>query len=53
MDLAHLFDAFYKVSSKGYGLGLSITKKILDSYGYKYGIEKSDRKFLFYIELNL
>jgi len=53
MDLAHLFDAFYKVSSKGYGLGLSITKKILDSYGYKYGIEKSDGKFLFYIELNL
>ncbi|MBZ9686467.1 HAMP domain-containing histidine kinase [Clostridium estertheticum] len=49
-DLKHIWERFYKtdkvegIKSAGNGLGLTIVKTILESHGFKYGVESTKGK---------
>lgn len=57
-DIEKIWDKFYKVDKArtreygGNGIGLSIVKAILDSYGCRYGVKNTDGGVEFWFELD-
>lgn len=57
-DIKYIWDKYYHNNKKhkrnmyGTGLGLSIVKNIFEEYGYKYGVESSNKGSKFYFEIN-
>lgn len=48
-DLSHIFERFYRVDSdhsktvKGFGIGLYISKEIIDAHGGQIGVESVEQ----------
>ncbi|WP_176461809.1 sensor histidine kinase [Anaeromicrobium sediminis] len=59
IDLLRIWDRFYKADTArsrklgGFGLGLSITKSILDLHGFDFGVQNRDNFIHFYVNIPL